>query len=270
MKRATSLESFVRDPIGQWIVSGPSVGWCVSPTLGGATVWGSPDREATQAILRPFVGIWAPTMGEQLDVLFDARRVERVDPFALGTLVEWTVERRAEIQRRVRRQVSIVRPGPVAFTLSGILPVIGQTHPFRIVYDFAEGCRALLPQGGDALAAEVDALVEDAIGVPVELRKTREHLREHLVDATLASTARAIGASPRTLQRTLAAAATTFQAELQSARFSRACELLRTTDEKITSIAAEVGLSEGGLSGLFRDRAGCSPARYRADQRTPS
>lgn len=265
MKRAASLESFVRDPIGQWIVSGPSLGWCLSPSLGGATVWGSPDREATHAILRPFVGIWAATMSEKLDILFDARRVERVDPFALAVLVEWTMGRREDIHRRVRRQMSIVKPGPVGFMLSGILPVIGETHPFRIVHDLAEGCRALLPEGGDALAAEIDALVEAAIGVPAELRKTREHLRDHLVDATLASTARAIGTSPRSLQRALAAAATTFQAELQSARFTRACELLHGTDEKITSIAAEVGLSEGGLSGLFRERAGCSPARYRTD-----
>jgi len=266
MQRAASLEAFVRDPIGSWIVSGPSLAWCSSPERGGSTVWGSPDREATRAILRPFEGVWAPKMSERVDIFFDARRVERVDPLALGVVVEWTVARRKEIERRVRRQVSVVPPGAVGFLLSGILPVIGETHPFRVVHDHVEGYRAFFPEGGDALGAEVEGLVEAAIGIPVELRKTREHLRDHVVDATLASTARAIGTSPRSLQRVLAGAATTFQTELQNARFTRACELLRSTDEKIAAIAGEVGLTEGGLSRLFRDRLGCSAARYRAGE----
>lgn len=267
MKPAASLDTFVRNPVGTWIQRGSSVTWCVSPSLVGSTVWGSPDVAATRAILEAFEGLWAEAMNDRVDVLFDARRVERVDPSALGVVLSWNVDRREAILRRVRLQISVVRTGPVAVMLSGVLPLVGETHPFRIVHALDEGFRAVAGEHGDALAAEVEAIVEAATTLPEELRATRSHLRRHLSDATLATTARAIGTSSRSLQRALAAAGTTFQEELQTARFERACELLQSTDTKIVAVAAEVGLSERGLSGLFHDRVGRSPARYRSEGR---
>lgn len=263
MKRAPSLESFLRDPVGKWIQSGPSLTWCSSRSVAGSTLWGAPDADATREILRAFHAVWAPSMSERVDILFDARRVEHVDPISLGVVFAWNLERRDAIARRVRTQVSIVRPGPIGIMLSGILPMLGDTHPFRVVHDAKEGFRRLSPAEGDALLSEVEAHVEEVLCVRSELRALRAHLRDSLVAATLATTARAIGTSSRSLQRLLAAEGTTFQAELQSARFARACELLRTTDRKVAAIAADVGLSERGLSGLFAARTGSTPARHR-------
>jgi len=258
-----SIEAFADDPIGRYVVAGSSVVWCASPSLAGASTWGAPDVETTRAILKPFEAVWSKSMSDQVDILLDGSRIERIDPDALSMLVAWNVERRDAIVRRVRQQIGVVPRGIIGVTLAGILPTIGETHPFRVVNDVAEAFRMLCGERAEVLCREVEALVDASTGTSSEVRGLRELLRTKRASLTVAEAARALGLSTRSLQRSLGAAGTSFQRELRDARFVEASALLASTGEKIAAIASRVGVTEGALTQLFRERAGCTPAEYR-------
>jgi AraC-like DNA-binding protein len=96
------------------------------------------------------------------------------------------------------------------------------------------------------------------------VRALREYLGRALRDATVEGGARTLGVSPRTLQRELRHARTHFTAELLRARVDAACEKLAHTDEKIETIAREVGcISASQLSTLFRRSLGETPGQFR-------
>ncbi|GAA5022123.1 helix-turn-helix domain-containing protein [Kitasatospora paranensis] len=80
----------------------------------------------------------------------------------------------------------------------------------------------------------------------------------------LAGAAARLHASPRSLQRELAAAGTSFQAELGRARLARAAQLARRTALPFGEIAAAAGFADQAhLSNRFRARLGCTPSAYR-------
>ncbi|MBK7398051.1 MAG: helix-turn-helix transcriptional regulator [Myxococcales bacterium] len=265
MEPAASLAAFVQDPIGRYLVAGTSVVWCVSSTLGGATTWGAPDAETARQILAPYAALWSPSMAEEVDVLLDGRRIERIDPDALGVLLAWLGERRAATVRKVRQQVGVIAEGLMGITLSGILPTVGETHPFRVVTDLHEAHRRL---GGDpALADEIECYVDQAIGTSIEVRRLRDLLRGQHVSIGVDDAARALNLSTRSLQRALNGAGTSFQRELRDARFAEASSLLVATSDKVATVAARVGITESALTQMFRDRTGKTPAEFRAAQR---
>lgn len=115
----------------------------------------------------------------------------------------------------------------------------------------------------DAIAAVVLGLR----GVPRELAALRAMLRGKGGDLSVAEAARQLGASPRTLQRTLLDEGTSFRQEKIEARLAAACELLAGSDLKIAAGAARLGITERRLEALFRSREMPSPAEYRRSRR---
>ena len=112
---------------------------------------------------------------------------------------------------------------------------------------------------------EVNALAADAQGVPALIRALREHLDNHLVDATVELAARQLGRSARSLQRELMRERTRFSVELLHARLRAACVMLSGSDEKVEVIARKVGLaSSSQLSAIFRRELGETPSDYQA------
>src|ERR1041384_6999543 len=73
------------------------------------------------------------------------------------------------------------------------------------------------------------------------LVRLRGWLDEHVADATLASAARALARSRRSLQRDLHRAGTSFRTELLEARVRHAKRLLIHTEASLTEIAHDVG-----------------------------
>jgi AraC-like DNA-binding protein len=259
------METFVADPIDKWIVAGQSVVWCVSPSFGGSTTWGRPDVAATQAVVHAFGGLWSSRLQPQVDVILDARRVEGVAPDSLATLVKWTFENRELIAKKVRLQIGVIPRGIAGITLAGILPTLGKTHPFRVEHESLDAFRVLAgPKAGD-LCAEIETIVEDVSGVPSELGALRNLIRDRHASLTVEDAARALSVSTRSLQRLLKTHSTSFVEELRSARLAEASELLRSSDDKISVIASRVGITEGALTQLFRDKLNCTPAEYRKD-----
>lgn len=255
--------AFVKSPIGRWTVGGCAVVWCTLPSLCGAVIWGKPSREQVGELTGVFEGY--KSLAQRFDVILDASRVEGVDLEALNVLVEWLRSHRTTLIERVRLQRGTPPPGPIGFLVAGILPILGKTHPFRIVDRPEDAYVEALddPDAGGALASELDGIVARARAMPVELSKLRALLRERPDTMDAPRAAEQLRIPVRTLQRLLAHAGTTFREELRQARFAAASELLRGSDVKLAVVAARLGISERALHALFRDIAGESPADHR-------
>ena len=119
---------------------------------------------------------------------------------------------------------------------------------------------------GAALCAEVDAITERVRGVPRELRVTRELLARR-VSTGLAEVSAALAMSERSVQRVLSRHGTSFHAEVITARFALAREILRASDEKLAQVCTQVGISERALTLLFRKQTGLTPAEWRKQAR---
>lgn len=82
---------------------------------------------------------------------------------------------------------------------------------------------------------------------------------------SMGEVARRLSMAPRTLQRALSAAATSFHDERLEVRLELAASRLTRTNQKVSAIAREVGY--GSLPHflvVFRERFGCSPREFRA------
>ncbi|MCG8668725.1 MAG: AraC family transcriptional regulator [Pseudomonadales bacterium] len=93
------------------------------------------------------------------------------------------------------------------------------------------------------------------------------HALEHLLPeghATIESAAAVLYVSPRTLQRYLHERATSFSEVLQQVRFSKAEQLLKTTQLPLIEIAARVGYREqSSFSYAYKNWSGISPKKFR-------
>jgi AraC-like DNA-binding protein len=267
VERSISVRAFLRDPVGRWVVASPTmIVFCAAKDLCGCTAWGRPSREDTARLLEVFGGFRHPSIAPRFDVVLDGRAIEGIDPEALQALIAWLDACKSELAARVRVQYGVIADSLVGVTLAGILPVLGDTHAFRVVHDPKDAFRALSP-AGEAIAEEVYAAVGVARGTPRELRELRDLLHARAGGATIQSAARALRVSVRTLQRLLRERGTTFRDEVRDARFDAARELLVHGDAKVAAIAGRVGLSENALARLVRDKTGATPAELRKRHR---
>src|SRR5262249_38741339 len=119
---------------------------------------------------------------------------------------------------------------------------------------------AWLDAKGDAIAA-----IESAHGAaPPPPPHLPTCPANDLRDASLQSAAPARAPPPRTLQRTLAARATSFRAELDAVRVATAERLLLDSDLKMDPVAHEIGCkSPSAFYELFRRHAGEPPQAFR-------
>ncbi len=262
MRAADSVSDFLRDPIGKWVLAAPTVlVFCAHPELCGAVVWGRPPVESAHAMLEAF-HYRHPKMSERFDVVLDGSGIDVLDPDTLACVVGWLRERREELARRVRMQVGVVSDSFVSITLTGILPILGETHPFRLSRDRTEALMSLGEDNGP-VAATLDEAVVAARGESYDLRRLRELLRADPARATIDGSARSLALSPRTLQRILENAGTSYREELRAARLAVALPMLIHGDAKIAVIAGRVGLSERALTELVRRDKGTTPGALR-------
>lgn len=240
--------------------------WChaqVHPDLFAVVLWGTPggaDADALVASLKL-------ELGEGVDAhrsIVDVSRLEGVDSGAFEALNAYVSDYREALSKAVVR-LALVRPSGMAGAVtSGFYEVSGSPYPVEI-FDDADAALAWL--GDDAsLAAELEALVAQATGRSALLARLHLALRPTLDAATPASVAQALGVSERTLQRRLKDEATTFAAELLSARVQAAKRRMRETDAPLAAIALEVGFSsQQHFSRAFKEIEGLTPSAYRRE-----
>ena len=167
----------------------------------------------------------------------------------------------------VVRNAIVLPPGMAGAVVAGFYSVAAPPFPVRF---FDDPSTALLWLGADPrVLAQLDAAQRELGGADPFLFRLRALLDARLSGATPAGAARGLGLSPRSLQRRLQEAGSTFTGELNAARVRKAQRLLAGSDLKVTGIALEVGCaSSQHFSHLFRRLTGETPRAWRASRRS--
>jgi AraC-like DNA-binding protein len=264
LRLARDVGEFVRKPLGAAVLVETNFIWCASPTLAGTVGWGRPTGTQAERVMTVCDTLFHETLGPQLDIILDGSQLDEVKAAVAVAIFEWARRNFAALRTRIRRQFGVPPPGVGGILLSGMLPMLGDAYPFRIVPTPEAAFRLACDNDGDALREEVAEHVRGFNQVPPLVGELRTLLRGHGGKLTIDEAARRLGRSPRTLQRDLeAVGGTSFRDEQARARLAAIAELLAASDDKIATIAGRVGLSAGGLNRLIRDRIGTTVDAWR-------
>lgn len=253
-------EQFFANPYGRWLPIGSGLIWCHSRTLFGVSIWGRPGRSDAETLVRAFDAYDRADQG--FDFLQDGRELESIDPAALEILIGWLRDHLDVVRDHVGRRVALMPRGMPGLTLAGIQVALGLQNRIRVAPDAPTAFRMLLPEGGDALCEAIEKAIMEAralTGIVVALRSLLTATRGSI---DLDAAAKALGVSSRTLQRELASVGVSFRSEQADVRFRCAEELLRG-DDKLATIAEQLGLRTTSLTQLTRERTGLTPAELR-------
>lgn len=192
--------------------------------------------------------------------ILDCGAVTGVDAAAFQFLVEHTREI-ANTKGLVDR-VAYVRPaGMTAAVAVGLFHEhLAPSVDLRFVGSLAE---ALEHVEAGVHAAAIEAMVRDTEDSTLIVALRRMLLENP--QRTLDEVARELGVSTRSLQRACLAAETTFRDEVANARFAFSEQLLRSTDDKIDTIARRAGYSSAAsFARRFQQVHGMTPSQFRA------
>lgn len=262
MRPTTHVETFLAAPVGAYVTGASFLVWVESRERIGMFHIGSFDRADQPALERIFRLVKHPALSERYDLLHDISEVSAFDEaafqFFVGFLQQWV----HELVPRVRR-LAVVRPQGVAgAAFSGLF------HEWVVPRFDAKLCatrdEAYAFLAVPATAREtLDVIAATAGGEPA-LRRLRAVLEENLAHASIASAATAMSTSTRSLQRMLAGSGTTFRRELLAARMRVAQTWLLARDDKVETIARELGFaSAAAFSTTFRKVVGETPSAFR-------
>jgi AraC-like DNA-binding protein len=267
---ATPAEPFVKNPPGRYTATTSCIVWCASRALCGLHAWGHPGADELIELSR-IAENYVDVMEPHFDLVVDGRQVEGLDSEALMVLTSWVLRQGPSLLTRARFW-SVVGERGVGARLARLFPTTdapnqGPGRNLIVLTDVTEAFTAVLgPELGRETERAVERAASEARGVPRELQVVRALLAQR-VDTRIDEAARAVGLSPRSLQRWLSEHGTSFHEEVIAARFATACSLLLTTDWKLAAIASRLGISERAVTMLFRAKTGLSPAAWRAAQR---
>lgn len=188
----------------------------------------------------------------------DGRFLESIDEDAWSLLVDRVGPVTEKVRGLFERQAIIVPPGVRGARMTGVLGALGPGDSFRAftcppdAYSWADTV------WGPAAHERVEELLSLLL-TRSSLVRVRAWLAAHLVDATLDGCARALGASSRTLQRSLSEAGHSFSSLLLSERVDAASALLASSDVKVETVARRVGAASASHLARMLRRAGRPP-----------
>ena len=242
----------------------------------GMVLWGRPNAADARKLVASLVSVLHQNAQPHV-FLLDARRVDSIDPGAFTAFNTYVQEYFEPLQRSVQR-LAMVRPdGMPGAAISGFFDVLPRRpYPVAALTDVSDAFRwlgevipTLLEHTQKWVAALDGAFGSDLSGAPTlsALHGLLDTERTHSIEQV----AKALGLSPRTLQRRLTDAGTSFRQELQIARLRWAQKLLVDTDLPIKHIALDAGCSSVQHFGvLFRRLTGETPMAWREQQRAIS
>jgi AraC-like DNA-binding protein len=263
VRAAADADEYATDPEGAYLALPRAITFCARRTLWGFALWGRP----TEADVRRFVPMLELELVEGVAPhasLIDVRRLEAADPRAFGVLAKYLRANWELFRTRVTRLALVRPPGLLGATVAGFYQVAGSPYPVRVFDDLVAAAGWLR---APELATTLDDAVTAASTLSPVLLELRRWLDGNLADASLARAAKAVSRAPRSLQRDLTAAGTSFQAEIDAARIRLAKRLLLESDSPLTEIAYDVGCaSPQHFSTLFRRVTGQVPSAWRSQR----
>lgn len=271
MKRAVSAAAFAADPIGHYWLGNTVIVWCRDATTCGTCGWGQTTDAGALELTEALELAFHPALAAGFDVFMDNTAVAHVDWNAYARVFAYMKEKLPDWRSLIRKQAVVMPNNPAGAALSGIGPMLGITYPLHFA-PTVDAALAWLGWGpgsvGAAAVAEIAAVADQARAVPATVRRMRTWLEGALDGATIDAAAEALATAPRSLQRELAEAGTSFSDELVAARVRMAAQLLLSTDDKVEAIARAVGYATASrLAEAFRKVHGETPAEYRAKRR---
>jgi AraC-like DNA-binding protein len=263
MIRATP-EELAHAPAGRFVAGESFVHFCAEPELWGIVLWGRPGKPQAMQLGSTLVLELAPPAVPHASIL-DASRLDASDPGAFKAAQRYVTHYQDLLAQWITRMALIRPPGMSGATVSGAYEIIPKPYPVAIFEDTQRAFAWLAPKYKDTGPAMLEDLYAQATGTDRVLGELRVYLEARLLDAEMASTAAALGLSPRTLQRKLGASSTTFKRELAEARIRVAKRKLLESDAPLTAIAFDVGCASlQHFSATFRKSERISPSEFRA------
>lgn len=257
--RSATRERYLSAPVGRfvrgrtWISAAPSTGLYVTLLAGRPRVDELRELGRTYAVR---------TGRHEHAVLFDGSRVEAVDPGAHDVLVEQFTRGAERYARHLARVAVVHGRGVVGSLFAGYPKVIGLRCEWRC---FVSTDAALRWLGASSTTRDDVRSLALSLTRDASERAVLTAILDERPETSLAEAARTLAMAPRSLQRMLATAGTSFRDEVDAARWSRASRALARARGSITEIALDAGFASlQAFSVWFRARAGESPRRYRA------
>jgi AraC-like DNA-binding protein len=270
VRAVTSVDEFLRAPVGAYIAGKWYIVWVASPSLIGTSYFGRPTADDFPSLVRLFDLLEHAALAPKYDVLADAAAVEGVPDNAFDFLIGYLAVAKESAPRM--RRVAIVRPlGMVGATLAGVFyEIVREQFHAALFGGRAEAARWLAHPRADEACAELDRLVSEIRELPVELARVQRYLETRLHRPELRAAARDLGLSTRSLQRGLQRANTSFREQVERARMRAAERLLLDGSEKIETVARSVGYSRlTHFATAFRRVMGETPSQFRARRAEP-
>lgn len=260
MRPADGVDAFFAAPEGTYVGGRSWVYACTDARLFAQIYRGMPAA----ADVEPLLALWQVELRAETPPhasYVDASLLTGMDPGWFELMRAELERNRAALAEKIERQALVRPPGVAGALVAGFYEVLTPSYPVQV---FESAVDALGWLGHAQSRGEIAALVQQGRSEPL-VEQLRRYIAGALVGATLATAARDAGVSPRTFQRRLREAGTSFQTELQTGRIDAAKALMADGDAKLTAIALEVGCSSlQHFSGLFRQLTGVSPSEWRA------
>jgi AraC-like DNA-binding protein len=263
MRSTREVDDFLKSPLGAALIGDGFVYAHPIETFFVTALYGRPNAANAAPLLRALRVELERRIKPHVS-LVDARRVEGVDGDAFSALATYVKREREGLAQKVTR-LCLLRPeGLSGAVVAGFFAVVDPPYPVLVATTLQEATSFLTPEVTPVVIAELDALVTSVADRPRVVVDVERVLRELGFDAELPRVARALALSPRTLQRRLADAGTSFIDLARRARLQEAERRLRETSDSITAIALDCGWSSAQhFAADFRAAHGVTPSSWR-------
>ena len=262
LERATTREAYLRRPAGQfyegrtWARFSPIEGFV------GGIFWGC----VSDSNLREYLDLVLEEVqrhGSHRLTYLDLSCIQSFDRESFVTLYDFYARHESDLGRSFTR-IAGVHPQGLTGAFLGGLPLV-QPIPYPAQF-FANTTSALEFLGvvDTATVTALEELRERLAKRDVLLQGLQALLENAPGELTVATAARTLGLSDRSLQRRLSQLGTSFGAESGAARVRIAKRLLSESDMTLTAIALEVGCNSAQhFSVMFRKATGETPSAWR-------
>lgn len=258
---ARDVADFVANPVDRYVARRSFCFWQVGAHTKGVVAWGAPDVADAREMVAAFEA--GTRLHEPHVSLVDMRSLRAVDTAAFAVVMSYMTQRQELFEKTVRRQALLHAVDAIGAAVAGFYAVVPARYPVATFVDLVRALAWLAPEDPVRTTHVVQSLRASYVEAPEIVARLRCSWAAATAPSTLSRTARLLGMSPRSLQRRLEGAGTSFRDEVTRERLARAERLLAESDLSIKAIAAAVDLSAGRLTALFRRAHDIGPSEWR-------